>query len=186
MFLRGLWVFIVWIGVVLAQPLMAESGDEGDIWVIQQQFVKFGKKELYESTKKSYVQSFGQFLAKKSGLMTYAFEDLNSPQYLYLTPLKNYAAVDGYFAQKKNHLAALSVQDKEQMIGLLQSIINFEIFSIHQYKEQCSYVPKGDGDLLERPRVHYDIVALIPGTEDNFEGRLKQMAEHAAGALYAE
>jgi len=175
-------VFCVWMVMALASPLMAQGGDDGEIWLVQQQFVKFGKKELYESTKKAYMQSFGSFLKKKSNLLTYAFEDLNSPQYIYLTPLKNYAGVDDYLAQKRAHFVALSVQDKEMMVDLLQSITNFEIFSIHQYKLQCSYVPKGDADLLSRSRVHYEIFALIPGTEEYFEGRLKQMSEQARQA----
>ncbi len=68
---------------ILIYFLLIGSFAYADLWVIEQDFVKFGKKEAYERCKKGLLKG-----------PVFGYKDINDPEYLFLSPLKAVKGVE--------------------------------------------------------------------------------------------
>lgn len=148
--------------------LLADS-QEGEIWIIEQEFVKLGKKEIYEATKKKWLADFEKFMAKEIPSI-FCFEEGGDNEYFYLIPLSNFAQIDTYYRQQREF--------NRKGAQTLNSLLNFKVFTIHQYKAECSYCPSSP-DMFATPKVDYEVYTLVSGGEEVFEQMLAQKAAKA-------
>lgn len=118
------------------------SADE--YWLIQEDFIKMGKKEVYET------QKLLQLKEKKQ--QVFGVADLENPQFLFLLPLKNLASLTEYtpFSEQTKNLT-------------LEACINFQIFSLHQLIEKSSLRPK---ETFVETRPYYSYVIYETQLED--------------------
>lgn len=145
----------------------------GEIWLIEQEFVKFGKRDVYELLKKEWNTKYKAFLKKEEKVHPIlAVEDFDTPQYIYLTPLTNYASLNNLEALQKSFREVL----KEKSIQPLESTLNFRVASLSVYLPECSYIPEDNNcSFSNLPYVHFQIFSLIPGSEPLFEAHLKKV-----------
>lgn len=164
--------------LVTSISLLGELAAVGDSYLlVEQEFVKFGKKELYESETKSWLQSFSKFTANQPNVIC-AIYDREASQYLYLTEMNSYADIDKYFQQKQSFKDSFAKEDWDAKAGVHDSTLNFRVRTFHQYIARCSYgVEKGLSVFFEKPFMHYHIYGIAPGDEAFFEKHLQEMAE---------
>lgn len=133
----------IFLGVVLFLLNMG-GGIAGNVeyWLIQEDFIKMGKKELYETQKISQL--------KKRETPVIGIADLENPQFLFLEPLKNLASLVQYppFVDQAKDV-------------LLETCLNFQIYSLHQLIEKSSLRPK-ETFLESRPYYFYAIYEVEP------------------------
>ena len=123
-------------------------------WLIEEDFIKMGKKELYEEEKKKELQQ-GSF-------EIVGIEDLENPQYVFLMPLEGIASLSLYppLVNKKN--------------PLLSSCLHFKIFSLHELLEKCSF--RAESTLLDSsPYFSYVLYTISSGSEAVFEEHLTSL-----------
>jgi len=121
-------------------------------WLIEEDLIKMGKKELYEEQKKAQIQP---------GVL--GLKDLENPRYLYLTPLKALSSLEGYFSSQ------------QKMNPLLDTCLHFKILSLHELKSSCSF----SIDTLFSKQSSFWLYALYdiePGEEKLFEEHLTSLS----------
>jgi hypothetical protein len=143
----------------------------------EQEFVKVGKKEIYEQEKKSWIQEFGTFSKKKQTLPTYAVFDHESLQYMYLTPVNSFADVATYQQKETDFKNSFSKEEWAKKALPRESTLNFRVLTFHEYLAQSSYLPSDeDNGFLAKPYLHYYVYGVNPGHEEDFENSLKKLA----------
>jgi uncharacterized protein YcgL (UPF0745 family) len=146
--------------------------------LVEQEFVKFGKKELYEQQKKEWFQAFTQFSAKKKASSICAIYDHDASQYLYLMPMKSYADIGNYFQLRQDFRNSFSKDAETDRSLLTDSTLNFRVLSFHQNLPRCSYAPEnGLQVFFDKPFLHYHIFGIAPGDEELLEKHLEEMAK---------
>ncbi len=170
--------FLGWVlcGVALFSDLSAKGDVESEMWLLRQDFVKFGKKEAYEAHKKEYFQAYAKFVKKSVVFPCYAMQVLDSPQYIYLTSVDSYSGVDRLVKQKGDFMESYSSQDWDARMLARASTINFFFKSLQKFLPQASCIPKGKESLLAYPNVHFYWIGITPGQEVPFEQHLQAMA----------
>lgn len=151
--------------------LITRMGWCKDVWLIEQEFVKWGKKESYEAYKKEQQKNF----VKKIGFPRYAVEDPEDSAYFYLIPVKDFKGLNSLMKARIACHEMLIDGDKKEVLSFL-SLINFFIETVHFYIDHCSFVPQGKESLLSYPGVYYAIYGIVPGNGPLFERRLEQIA----------
>ena len=140
--------------VLLSLSIVGNSA-LSEYWLIQEDFIKLGKRDLYQQQKsKDLAQQ------KKSGEVL-CFEDLENPQYVFLFPFKEIASLANY----------QPIAPKIEKDVLLETSMNFQIFSLHRFLQKCSL--KEDSVFAEKKS--YFLYALYEIALDNqevFEGAL--------------
>jgi hypothetical protein len=126
------------------------------LWLIEQDFVKFGKKEVYEKYKK-------EMLGENA---TFAMQDEDASQYIYLFPVGDYKDLSD---------SMQGCDGSDNRIAFL-STLNFTIQSLHRYLPRCSYIPKGKESLLAYPNIVYYLFGVVPGNDAVFEAQLLKIA----------
>ena len=157
----GMRIFIF----LLTGLLMSIQGHSlSHYWLIQQDFIKIGKKELYEEErKKKWEEDRIFFKKKKTPLEVIAAQDLENPQYVFFMPLKDLSSLDLYSPIQKNDSP------------LLNTCLNFQIFSLHELLPDCSF----QSALFfseSRPYLSYVLYDITPGSQKSFEDHLMQIA----------
>lgn len=127
-----------------------------DYWLVQEDFIKFGKGDLYLAEKGKEI--------KELKTKTFGIEDLENPQYVFLSPLKSLA-----------DLSLLEPFAENRGGELLKSCLNFQIFSLHKFLDICSLRPAGVFS-EKKPYLFYALYEVTPGAEDAFEGELMKAA----------
>ena len=145
---------------------------DSSLWLVEQEFVKFGKKDAYEGYKKEQQVNF----VKKIGFPRFAIEDADSSQYIYLIPVRDFKGLSALMQKRMDYHSMLDRGDEKQILPFL-STINFFIESLHNLLPECSFVPKGKEGLLDYPAVYYSIYGIIPGNGPIFEERLQAVAQ---------
>lgn len=165
----GFWRVFMFIGCIGAT--FGHCGD--DLWHIEQDFVKFGRKETYESFKKTQEANF----LKRVGFARICIEDADSSEYLYLIPVGDYSGLNTLMRKRLNyHKMLIKDETEKQKILPFLTTVNFFIESVHRYVSESSFVPKGKESLLAFPGVHYSVYGIISGNGPVFEDHLKQIA----------
>lgn len=155
----------------------AKDSEASNIWIVQQDFVKFGKKEVYEITKKDYFQAFSQSIGKKEGFPSYGLQAFDSPQYVYLIPIGSYNGIDRLMEQKEKFMNAYPSQEWEAQRLAGASTINFLFKSLKKFLPSSSSIPKGQESLSSLPRAHLYWIQIAPGQEGAFENHLQQLVQ---------
>lgn len=137
------------------------------LWFIEQDFVKFGKKEAYEKYKKALLGS------EISAFSTFAAQSEDSLQYIYLIPVKDYCGL-GEFLQKR------AANDQSFNLIPYLSTLNFTMGSVQRYLPSCSYIPRGKEALTAYRYLYFYLLGITPGNEEIFEARLQTIAEKQA------
>lgn len=162
----------------------ASMNDESSIWLIQEDFIKFGKKEVYESQQQMWLQGFKKNLSSSGGFWRvkknfwpiYGLQALDEPQYIYLIPLKDTQALGDFFARRRQYELELDPGALQQR-QILLSTLNFSINSLHEYIKECSRLPNSDAFAWEKnPFIHYWVFGITPGNEKIFEQHLQKLA----------
>jgi hypothetical protein len=139
---------------------------EGDLWFIEQDFVKFGKREVYETSKR-------EILDNDSGIFSvFAAQEGDLLQYVYFIPIKNYCRLSDFMQSRIDNERSLSADVK---IAYL-STLNFTIGSLHRFLSNCSYLPKGKGSIAAFSSMYYYLFGIVPGNEAIFETQLQKIA----------
>lgn len=155
----------------------AQRTDDGkedtSLWLFTQDFIKFGKKEVYLSQKEALLTSMWANFKDSEKDTFYAIEDLTEPDYIYLMPLNNFAALEGWF--KKEQVGRTKMADKAT---LLDTTLNFSVRSLNRYLSTCSLdTPPLEEALQSLPYVQYFIYSITPGNEEIFETHLQNMKQ---------
>lgn len=146
---------------------------QAELWLCEQEFVRFGKKDAYEELKKSWNSAFASHFQGK-GVMSpvLAIQDLESTNYVYLTPMHDYSGLDA----RESQLEAFEATLKNSLTASLASTMNFRIASLQTYLPECSHIPEGSNcSFSNNPFMHYQIFSLTPGSEALFEEHLKKL-----------
>ena len=143
--------------------------DSSSIWLIHQDFVKFGKKDVYEKQVKTWQQAYGQFISGKEAPPIFAFQDNESPQYLYLEQLPDYGAIDGLFKTQRSFRETLIAK---HLLQIQNTTLNFYLRSLHQLLPEC-FSPKSE--MGDRTFIQYFVYAVVPGGVEVFESHLRKL-----------
>ena len=156
--------------------------ERSSFWLIQEDFVKFGKKELYESNKSQWLKGFNEGLEsrgvwrqKKAQFSIIGMQGLDQPQYIYLTPLEGKEGVVDFFLKKDKYERTLA-NEKNQLNQILLSSMNFSVDSLHLYLKDLSYPQSIDTmSWSDYPFYQYWVFGIMPGFDDDFEAHLKKV-----------
>ncbi len=120
-------------------------------WVVEEDFLKLGKKEMYEEEKR---KNLGNSIV---------LEDLENPQYVFFIPV-----------EKISYLEALPPLQEKDSIEL-SSCLHYKIFSLHQWLEKSSF--RADGVFsATRPYCSYVLYDITPGSQKFFEEHLQKIS----------
>jgi hypothetical protein len=163
----------VWLVLCLLSGSILGFCANGDLWFIEQDFVKFGKKEAYEEYKKETLkQDLGSF-------STFAAQGEDSLHYIFLVPVKDYRGLGTFMQKREDYEQSLSPDLKIPYL----STLNFTIGSLQRYLPNCSYTPKGKEALTAYRNIYFYLFGILPGNEQIFEGQLQKIANAQAEGL---
>lgn len=168
-------------GLLAVAGVQAKQSEVSDIWMVRQDFVKFGKKEVYEAAKKQYVQGLSQFERKRALFSSYAIQAIDSPQYLYLTPVGSYGGLDRLLKQQESFKNSFKPLDWEAMMGAENSAMNFLFNNLQKFLPAASYVPKGKENFFSLPYVYVYWIQIAPGQSSAFEDHLERLVKQQEG-----
>ena len=165
----------MWLWLCMIAPVAGVCGSEDGVWIIEQDFIKFGKKEVFEKYKKEMLAKFTA-LSEQPNVTYYGLEELDSPQFLFLTPIQSFSGVETLMAKRDAFRKSFSDQGWKEEVNPYLSTLNFCITSAHQFLPLCSYSPKGKEAFEAYGYVQYFLYGITPGDGPAFEARLKQIA----------
>lgn len=169
------------------------SQDQSLYWIVQEDFIKFGKKDMYETQQKGWLDGFchsGQgsgFWRRTNGfIQTIGLQGLDEPQYIYLIPLQGTNGISDFFAKRDQYNQSLSEEGLKNRKMLLSSL-NFSISSLHQYLTELCFMPSnGDFSWASAPFLHYWVFGISPGFEEDFQNYLKTLlSKHVSSSSVA-
>lgn len=138
--------------------LQAES-----YWLIQQDFIKLGKKDLYEEQlQKIQKKQRGDFIKKKQQFSVMGMEDLENPRTVLLMPVQDLSSLSLY--------PPFLSQEKE---ALFNTCLNFQIFSLHAFLEEGSKSIQKTF-VGSRPYYYYVFYDVVPGGQVLMEEALRK------------
>ena len=126
-------------------------------WLVEQDFIKLGKKDLYEKEK--------NLILKKEDKKVFGFSDLENSQYVFLMPLQKISSLEEYppFNSRKDDV-------------LLNTSLHFQIFSLHAWIEKASL--RFDNLLTEnRPYIFYGVYDVEVEATEAFENHIASRKE---------
>ncbi len=172
---------VPFIGLFISlSPLKKNIDESPEIWLIHQDFFSFGKRDVYEAMKKMWLAEIREVSDPEETLPTLAIQSRTNPEYIYLTPLGSFGALDIY-AKNMQRVIEKSGRDVEKSREEAWfHALNFQIMSLHRYLPLCSCLPKESNvSLAYHPYVHYFVISITPGQSTYFENFLKrQVTEH--------
>jgi hypothetical protein len=126
-----------------------------DLWLVEEEFIKIDKKEIYESLRKE-----GLTGSKQPQL---GFYDAQERAYIYLRPFADLKALDDY---RQN-----TPPSKQQ--ALLSSILNFSLSTLQEFEPTLS--SGFTGQLTETPSAAYQIYTVLPEGEKAFRDKIRMV-----------
>lgn len=175
MLLRSFWAGLALFCMAAMGGLCGDKED--GLWLIEQDFVKFGKNDAYEKFKKEDLEGFWAY-AKKGPYCTFAERGVDSPQYIYMVQVKDYSGLGEWMKKREGYNASLS---RNALLPYL-STINFAIQSLHRYLSDCSFLPKGKESILGYGATKFFLYGVMPPNESDFEARLAKIATDQASS----
>lgn len=177
MLLRRFFIGLVLFCMGSAACGYCSSDEDGGLWLIQQDFVKFGKMDAYEKYKREVLEGFRK-VSKSGPLCSYAQSEVDSSQYIYLTPVKDYSGLKDVMTNRNSYVSSLGAN---ALLPFL-STLNFSIESLHRFLSDCSFLPKGKESIVAYGAVHYYLFGVMPPNERDFEEHLKKIAASQMGS----
>ncbi len=151
--------------------------EEGDLWLIEQDFVKFGKGDAYEKYKKELLEGFETY-AKRGPFCTFAQREADSSQYIYLAHVKDYNGLKDWMQMREGYYGSLSAN---ALLPFL-STLNFTIESLHRYLSDCSFLPKGKESIAGYGAVYFYLFGVMAPNERDFEEHVGKIARNQASS----
>jgi hypothetical protein len=161
---------IRWILVLIGSLWVAMGYCAEELWLIEQEFVKWGKKEAYEGYKKEQQKDF----FKKIGYFRFCVEVEESSQFIYLIPVKDFKGLNTLMQKRMNYHQMLTEGDEKEILPFL-STIHFFVESLHYHMPECSFIPVRE-PFLDYPAVYYYLYDVVPGNGPLLEQQLKKIA----------
>lgn len=159
----------MWKYLLVCQLFWGTIANAANLLLIDQEFVKFGKKEVYETEKKSWLEQFSKLTAKQQPSPFIAIYDQNSSQYLYLTQMSSYGEIDTYFQKQRMFKVSKS----------FPSTLNFRIMTVHEEIPRCSTTTENlQATFFSMPHVRYHVYGVAPGQGEAFERYLEKMVKN--------
>ncbi len=153
------WFYIAFCFCASATAALSEY------WLIQEDFIKLGKREFYLEKKQEDLSKQKAWLKDKKELFDIiGAEDLENPQYVFLAPLKNLASLSFY--------EPISHREKSRNV-LLETTMHFQIFSLHQFLPECS-LKEETVFITTKPYFFYALYDITLGSQEIFEKALKE------------
>ena len=143
----------------------------------QQDFVKFGKRDVYERSKKLLLEGFWGH-AKMGPFCTFAEDEQSSPQYIYMVPVEDYGGLGDFMRKKGEYDRSVG---KSVLLPFL-STLNFTMESLHRYLPMGSYLPQGRESILSYGAAYFYLFGVTPAGEGDFEAHLERIAAQQEGA----
>ena len=152
------------ITIYLCCLFIATRGDSSvdqKYWLVQEDFIRLGKRDLYEAQKTQQLQK-----DQLSSVIT--LEDLENPQYVFLYPLKDFSSLSQYppIAQEKKNVS-------------LDVCLHFQVYSLHELLREASF---GIETVIvgSNPYFLYVLYDIVPGHEEHFESEITKAAKQLA------
>ncbi|MBM3208011.1 MAG: hypothetical protein FJZ57_05325 [Chlamydiae bacterium] len=161
----------------------ATNKEEKSLWLIEEVFVKFGKKDAYETLEKNWRDGFKNFLGggglwrtKKHSWNFYSLQASNDSQYMFFVPMENFSDLGDFFS-KKEEFNLTQNKDQVQIRQSLRSVTNFTVSSLHTYLSSCSRVSQMNIDAWDKfPYLYFLSYGITPGNQNIFEDHLASLA----------
>ncbi len=147
-----------------------------DLCVLRREFIKFGKKEAYESTCKDLMEGWAKFSAKKGVGTLSCFQGTDSSQYFYFYGVKDFKGLERRMKAQEDYIQGLP----KEKLAPFQSMLNFITTQLQEARPSCSYIPKDRQSWDMLPQAHFYFWSLIPGAEQAFEAKLSELASEQA------
>ena len=183
--------FSVITAICIGFAALGYTGDkqEPSLWLIQEEFIKFGAKDAYENLQKEWMQGFaktlqagGMWRNKQNLWVIYGLQVQQEPQYMYMIPLHDSCSLTEFFEKKRQYNQAMPSEQKSDSEALL-SLLNFSVNSLHLYLKDCSYPQSIQDDVLEkRPFISYSVYGIKPGNETVFEDAIRELVAAASSS----
>src|SRR5579871_4872467 len=151
---------------ILSGLFLMGIGHGEELWVVEQDFVKFGKKEVFEKSKKELLDASGKTF------LTFAAQEDDLLQYVFFICVKNFRGL-GNFLESADPA-------NSDVRALYSSTLNFLVRSLDAYLPECSSVPKGKEALTAYSHISFYLFGITPGNEEIFEAQLQKVASEQA------
>lgn len=153
---------------VLLLQLAVVSSQEVSLWIFEDNFIKLGKRDVYENYKKEIIKSFS---AKNFPI--FAFQDINDPQYIYLTPIEGFSEIGDFFMRYDDS----SKKIPPKKILPYMSTLNFINRALYHYLDSCSHIPRGQEDILDFTFGYFYGLSVDPINPRDWEAHFKALAQ---------
>jgi len=167
-------IFLLSLFFQIEQLAAGENADM-QLWLIEQDFVKFGKREIFELQKRGWI---AELQRERTSFSIFGFEDKDSNQFFFLTPLKQMSSFQDYLKFHQSSLGSFSIPQNRNQSAIQDTTLNFFILSVHEYLSSCStgFSPSENG------YVYYSIYSVYPGNEETFEKYWKKKVREESSA----
>ncbi len=156
---------IVFLTTMLQGYVAAE-----ELVVVRQDFYSLGKKDIYETLKKAWLQQLTTLGKSKQVPPMLTLESKGNPEYITLVQVNGFGALSDYLGLGKAVEAKMGSSAGRAQREAMDSILHFQVFSLGQFLPACSSPSAGSYmSLLNRPFVHYFIYSLSVGQGSYFE-----------------
>jgi|GEM_PF-6746237 len=168
-------VFVLLVNLFFISGL---SALEEELWVFQQDFYSFGKRDVYESLKRIWVQQITELSKEQEIPFMLTIQSKDNPEFITLVHIGNWCALDNFSGITKALEKKVGVDVWRKQQEARDSILNFQIGSLQHFLPESSCIPKeGCPSLMQHPYVHYFIYSLRPGQDSFFEESLQKKAK---------
>jgi hypothetical protein len=157
------WLF----GLLCLFSLGASEFDA--LYIIEENFIQLGKKDAYEK----YAKELRKEFVKQYGFSYHAYQEVDSEEYIYLTPLKGFSEAGTFLSQSEQFMRSLP----PQTFLPYASTLHFTIKTLHGYLETCSYVPAKKGKTTTYPYANFHFVNIEPAYANDLEAHLNALAQ---------
>lgn len=147
-----------------------------ELWLIEQDFVKFGKGEAYERYKKALLEGFWK--GAREDTCAFAEQGVDAAQFFYLIPVKNWSGLGRHIQRWEDYEESLG----EKGVLPFLSTINFMVNGLYAFLPECSFVPQGKGSLLSTRVMRYMIFGVAPTGSRDVEKALCAIAQAQKGS----
>jgi len=162
------WIFSLFF-------LFSLSASEFDsLWIIEENFLQLGKKETYEK----YAKELRKEFAKQYRFPTFAYQEIDGEEYIYLTPVKGFRDAGIFLMQWEQFMRSLPPQT---FLPYTNSL-NFTIKTMHGYLETCSYTPNRKGKDSSYPYAYFYMVNIEPAYANDLEAHLNTLSQQQRDA----
>ena len=148
--------------------------EEPEYWLIQQELIRMGKRDLYEVQKRDFLKKQADsFKKQKNAFSVLGAEDLENPRYVFLMPL-----------QKLDSLGLYPPMAQSEKNPLLETCLHFKITSLHELLKKCSLRPS-ETFKETHPYYLYILYDVEPDSEKVFEEQLAMTVAKQVDPLFS-